>query len=62
MSRITESAVAGSVTVAAPVAGVLTIVGDANDDAVQVSGSTSDAGTFTIEGLHGTQVNGVANG
>ena len=53
---------AGSVTVAAPVAGVLTIVGDANDDAVQVSGSTSDAGTFTIKGLHGTQVNGVANG
>ena len=53
---------AGSVTVAAPVAGLLTITGDGNDDAVQVSGSTSDAGTFTIKGLHGTQVNGVANG
>jgi hypothetical protein len=53
---------AGSVTVGAPVAGLLTITGDGNDDSVLVSGSTADAGTFTIKGLHGTKINGVANG
>ncbi len=53
---------AGSVVVAAPVGGVLTITGDNSDDAVAVSGSTTDAGTFTITGLHGTTVNGVVNG
>ena len=53
---------AGSVLVAAPVAGLLTITGDNNDDSVLVSGSTADAQTFTIQGLHGTKINGVANG
>jgi hypothetical protein len=53
---------AGSVAVAAPVAGVLTITGDANDDSVLVSGSTTDPQTFTVKGLHGTLINGVANG
>ena len=53
---------AGSVTVATPVAGLLTITGDGNNDAVQVSGSTTDPGTFTIKGVHGTTINGVANG
>jgi hypothetical protein len=52
---------AGSVTVAAA-AGLLTITGDGNDDSVLVSGSTTDSQTFKIQGLHGTQINGVANG
>ena len=52
---------AGSVTVAAA-AGLLTITGDGNDDSVLVSGSTTASQTFKIQGLHGTQINGVANG
>jgi hypothetical protein len=52
---------AGSVAVSVT-AGVLTLTGDANDDAVQISGVTTDPGTFKIQGLRGTLINGVANG
>ncbi len=53
---------AGSVMVAPPVAGLLTITGDTNNDAVLVSGGAADPGTFKIQGLHGTKINGVVNG
>ncbi len=52
---------AGSVGVSVT-AGVLMLTGDANDDAVQISGVAADSGTFKIQGLRGTLINGVANG